>query len=73
MRRKRRRCAMRWWSANGVVALHAMGIDHVWGYVPWLMVGALVVFVGAGAVRTKLEQWAHRDDPSEPDDSQDER
>ena len=45
-------------------AMH-IGTDHLWGYVPMLVVAALVVFLGAVALRTKLERWASRDDDSE--------
>lgn len=50
-----------------MTALHVLGADHFWSYVPMYVVIGLFVFLGAVALRTKLQRYADKDKPRSSD------
>ena len=47
-----------------MLALHLMGGDHFWIDAPLLLVLSLFVFLGAAALRAKIQRWTSQDDES---------
>lgn len=47
-----------------MTALHVLGADHFWSYVPIYVVLGLFVFLGALALRTRLRRYVENNKPS---------
>jgi hypothetical protein len=56
-----------------MIALHAFGADHLWSNAPMFIVLGLFVFLGAVAVRTKLQNYTPENEKPGPEPSDDER
>ncbi|MDA0797442.1 MAG: hypothetical protein O2826_02935 [Chloroflexi bacterium] len=49
-----------------MTALHVLGADHFWSYVPMYVVLGLFLFVGSIALRTKLQRTLDNEKRPDP-------